>query len=126
MGHSIPSTNLKKYEYINLTPNPVLEVDAIHVHYLFLRDVELSEIDEIVLLIYHGAEALTTSDMAIDLNRSTILAQDIRTNEYYRWFTTIDVSARHGVHELGLIWDITGTNFAKLYDCTVWGKKGLV
>jgi len=130
MGISVPTTNLKKYNYINLADTLAITFAVPFAHYLFLQDVNLSEIDELLVYITHRSFAANvTSEVSVELDRVTSLANDNITNSISQWFEFINVTGYTGVHELGLLWDISGAGLpgqCSISYAYVWGKKGLV
>jgi len=129
MGISVPTTNLKKYDYIYLDYTLGDNFAAAYVHYLFLQNVDFSDIDELWVMVDHVAPGATNSNITLDIDRTTVLWDDDSTGgaRSHVW-DTIDVSSYSGVRELGLLWDITGAFPAavNIYFLKVWGKKATV
>lgn len=130
MGISVPTTNLKDYKYIAVYPGRDEVFAAPWVHYLFLQDVILADIDELWVFLRHTAVANITSYMALTIDQLTVVGSDTVTGGAQTWWENIDVSGYNGIHELGLLWDVTdggGMPGAASFEWAyVWGKKLLI
>jgi len=130
MGISVPTTNLKKYTYIKVDQTIATVFASAYAHYLFLQDVDFSEIDEIGIHFEHRSNAANvTSMLSLEINRVTSIWDNSITNGLDNGWEFVDVSSYKGVRELGLLWDITGAGLpasCQINYLSVWGKKGLV